>query len=321
MSNFIDLPAAFATPTRAADGAGGLEEAQRIERPPEFPPEAEFYLRHARYMVDKRYYGHHAGATTKPPRLGTITHPKDPNAWLLREFNEREFGNLLFFTRTFGPIPRSWSEVISTNVALPAFNDGETLAAAKTITACTANTAGTRQTLTSTAHGYSANDRVFINLRVYDNRRPGLRDYRYHISAPFTVLAVTTDTFDVNLRRFQGTNVVVESPATAQKITGYTARPIRNRFVAARIDHDYFLPGISLGVLTPEDIPLEQPFVIQRGSEADGWADNTLSANTIPTDAQYWASIENRTRLVLDCSIASIMGPLLDRRTTSYAAQ
>lgn len=324
MSDWIDVPTKFATPKRARDGAGGLGPANTIERPDGFPPEANFYLRHRRYIVDKRYYGHHPGATTRPPLRGTLADPEDPNCWLLNEVVDLQAENLLFFTRTFGSIPRSWSEIGSTNVALPAFDDGETLAAAKTITACTANTGSARQTLTSTAHGYSANDRIALNLRCYENRRPGLRDFRHHFTGAFTILSVTTDTFDINLATFRSgaTNIVVESPATAQKLTGYTKRPIRNRFVPSRTDHDYFLPGISLGILTPEDIPLAQAFTIQRGStNGDDWPDNTLNASTIPTDAQYWSSIENRTRLILDCTLVPVLGPLIDRRTISYAAQ
>lgn len=319
--NTRDLSTAYRTPRLVADGAGGLGPAQRIERPPEVPPEAQWYLRLRRYMVDKRYYGHQPGAPTRPPPRGSLPDPEDPNCWNLDEVNDAEFDNLLFFTRVYSSIPRSWTETGSTNVALPAFDDPETLAAAKTITAITANNASDRQTLTSSAHGYSAGEIAFLNLAFIGVVRNG-PNKAYHIATNLPVLSTTTDTFDANLGPIVGYKVNVLGPATAQKLTGYPLRPIRNRFVPTTVQHDYFLPGITHGIRTRDDIPLLQQFTIQRGpSNGDDWPDNTLNASTIPTAAQYWAAMQARTRLILDSTLVDVRLPLIDRRTISYAAQ
>lgn len=325
MPSTVDLPTAYQTPRRCADGAGGLGPASRIERPSEFPPEAEHYRLHVRYMVDKRYYGHHPGATTTPPLRGTTAHPTDPNAWLLDEVIDSEVDNLQFFTRIFGNIPKSWQEISSANVQIPAIDYSETLGSATTITAGTflLSTYSLQQTLTAASHGAIAGDRVFLNLRL---RWFGSLIEK-HISGTFAVSAADTNTFTVPIGPLgvpptaNLTAWVVQSPATVQVITGYPARSVRDRFVPVTIDHDYFLPGISVGVNSPDDIVLATAFQVQRGTEAAGYAANTISANTIPTAAQYWASITNRAKLVLDCALAPVLGPLLDRRTTSYTAQ
>lgn len=317
----VSLPAAFQVPRRCADGAGGLGPANRIERPSALPPEAGYVLYHRRYMVDKRTYGTHPGVLTTPPPLGTVADPVDPNAWNLVEVQDAEYDNLLFFTRTYGTIPQPWFSTSSSNVALPAFSDPETLAAAKTISAVTVNNAGDRQTLTSTAHGYSAGDILFLNLAFIGRVRGKNNDQYYHFTGNYPVLSVTTDAFDLNLGPIQGWKVTTPSPATAQKLTGYPLRTIVNRFVPTRVQHDYFLPGITRGIRSDADIPLLPPFTINRGTEADDFAANTLTALTIPTAAQYWSNIQTRTRLTLDCTLQPLLGPLLDRQTLTYAAQ
>jgi hypothetical protein len=321
MPRVVDLDAAFQVPRLCKDGAGGLGPAQRVERPADIPPEAQHYLNHRRYMVDKRYYGFHPGATSAPPPVATTVDPLDPNCYLLREVEDLQIGNLLFFTRTFGNIPLPWVEPGSSNVALPGLQDPETLASAKTITACSANNYGDVQTLTSNDHGYSAGDRVLINLRLEANITGKNNDVLYSFNAYYPVLAATTNTFDVALGPIVGHSTTILGPASAYKLSGYPLRLPRNRFVPTAIEHAYFLPGVSPGIEAVEDIPLLQAFTTNRGSESADWPENTLSDATVPTAAEYWALMQSRTRLILDCTLAVRLGPLIDRRTVKYAAQ
>lgn len=325
MSNTRNLAAAFAAPRLCADGAGGLGPAQVIERPEDFPPEAAHYRIHRRYMVDKRYYGHQPGARMRPPLRGTMTDPYDPNCWLLTERNDAEFDNLLFFTRTFGNLPRAWTRPGNSNVALPAIDTGPELASAATITAVARVSTGAQFT-TSGSHGYSPGDRVQINVRYQLTYRYGLETRLtgddITITGNFELLTASGTTFVVpNIPVVSNNNSVVFG--TAQKFnSGYPTRPVRNLFVTTAVERTYFILGVSPGIQTWQDIPLAQPFAVEKGTEDPAeWPDNTLSANTVPTAAQYWAMIQARSGLVHESGLEEVLGALICRRTSYWNAQ
>lgn len=288
-----------------------------------------------RYQVDRRHWG--PGRRNPPLPLGTA-HPDAPDLYCVQSDTiERQIDNVLWFTRLFASIPDSWDSSASAVLPLPAFDAAPTYATATTITATRLldRRLGTWR-LTAASHGLTAGDIAHISLRVSVPTSTswfgaGLASLNYTgtaqaaWSADYQIRAHTSDTVDVTLGPASDAFGVISQITlvfgSIRKLTaGLTRRPETTRNVPITIRRDYFLPGLTDSIPTREAIPLPAPFAIQAGTQ-DPFEENTLTASTVPTAAQYRAMIDSRTALVLESTLEDYLGPILCRRTASYLAQ
>lgn len=89
--------------------------------------------------------------------------------------------------------------------------------------------------------------------------------------------------------------------------------------VTSLVSVDYWLPGVSAGIVNPRDIPIIEAYEIYDG---DGRKSNTHEADSTPTVAQWRTSVANRDWI---CVVRSIirpwLGPIYERRTRYCIAQ
>lgn len=257
-----------------------------------------------------------------------------PEFFHVEEKIERQEDKILWFTRTFASIPGWWTDTGFIATSIPAIDDPPTLASPrKTISGFASsipNATTDSQSLTVTSNGYSVGDKVNIVLSFTGHGAFG--GYRnFYFSGDFEVKAQSTNAISVNLGRIRVDNnpvygVTSLSGTVAKYTAGHPSRPVQTKSIPTTIERDYFLPGISVfgsGVVqSRSDIPLPSVFSINKGTEdPDTFADNTLSANTVPTAAQYWSAIQNRSDLIAEAVIEPYLGNIVCRRITKFTAR
>ena len=216
---------------------------------------------------------------------------------------------LVSFTRMWANIPAPRLIPSGTTlyqfVGLPSGISGSP----KTVTAMssTANSL----TLTSAAHGYSLGDQIMLKVRF----TVGARGYSLIYLSPIT--AVTTDTITFT-RGVLSTGTIVFVSGTVTKQQSY-----RKTFQAkssTMTQFEYVLPGVTSGVSDASDyLPLLPfaPVLASTGQSIADYADleNTLTAFTNPTDAEYRSLITEGSLLIAESDIALWKGPILERKT------
>lgn len=324
--NTRNLPASFATPIPCADGAGGLGPGLVFDRP--LPHVPEHYTVRRRYQVDARYYAR------GNPAMGGVPYdspdPVYPDAFLVDEQPERQFDNLLFFYRLYATIPATWVTPGSAVVTVPGMFQTPTLAASISATGFSGGpwaNSGVQVLTTSAAHGLSIGTRVSVNISFT------LRDFSRGANQAFTIHG------DYNVAGGSGTDlhlplgplsvygqpadaVISFSGAVIPYTAGYPIRRPKTRNLPVFVERTYYLPGVSPGVSSIADIVFPQIFSIDIASVADpDFPDNTVGEFTVPTAAQYWASVAAGAGLVLEAPLEIYLGNIVAVRKATWIAQ
>lgn len=228
----------------------------------------------------------------------------NPDAYLVHETALQELGGGIGkWSRAYAQIPRSRTEMESFAYTLPGVSV-DTVSPTRVITSAS-TVGGNTRIVTSVAHGFVANDGVLITYRVPDPTFPNIsyfrQIFREVISAP------TTTTFDVIIVSDIGP---ITWETTAKN---YAGRQPFTRVVASYLQFDYFLPGVSLGIASLNDIPLFNPVRIL---DSTGTEVQSYSATTSPTSSAYKDQVKRGELIVAEPSIVRRwMGNIYERAT------
>ena len=227
------------------------------------------------------------------------------------EPQEGEAG-IVSFTRKWANIPAARTvpngSTLYQMVGLPAGTAGSI----KTLTACSVS--GNTATFTCTAHGYSVDDSIFMQV---DCTVSGIQ---YVTATNYRVNAVTTNTFDVLGSAYFSSTL---NYGVAVKVLPY--RATKQVKTTSFMRYDYALPGVTSGITTYTDFTPEKPFdpiLTSTGQSVSDYADlaNSLSTLTSPTAAEYIAMIKAGNFIVAESNISNYRGSILERATLMVRA-
>lgn len=213
-------------------------------------------------------------------------------------------GSCVRWTKVWAKIPTQRSEYESYAMRIPGLA-GNVLVAAKVISG--SSLASGEHTLTVTAHGYSVGDGLIINTTY---PIPGY-------SPSFGIANVFREVNSVvDANNFKINEIVAPSTVTfhtAQNVG--TRRAARTEAVNSRLQFDYYLPGVSVGITDPDDITILQPTKIidGEGNEVDTYSDATT-----PSQSTYLSSTVG-TEVVVEESVTRRWRGELYERVTRYA--
>jgi len=238
--------------------------------------------------------------------LGTA-HPNYNTMYLVHESPRQPIGaGVVQWTRFYCHIPETRSEYESHALKLPGLGGNEATVI-RPIAGNAANANANFVNLNILGHGYAVNDGITIEYHTIQSGTPTLsftrqvfRTVANVINANYVVVGVVTDF-----------NTVVFHAAWNHG----TKRQPRSEKVNSRLQFDYYLPNVTGGITTPNDIPILSPTPIldSVGNEIDTYSDSTS-----PTQANYLANIVG-TEVVVEESILHVWRGTIYERQTRYA--
>lgn len=198
-------------------------------------------------------------------------------------------GGLAKWTRTYAKVPSARSDYEAYAARLPGLSYGATAGGANPILAITnAVKASTTVTITtSTAHGLIPGNTVAI---TYYTSLFGLKSQEYTFGAYVAAIpTATTFTYTTNVS-ITGWNF------EWAQLSGHARAPL-SRVVDSRLDFAYYLPGVTGGITTPDDIPiLPVPTIYDQF----GALTETYSTLSTPTQSAYQTQINAGTWIVAE---------------------
>ena len=235
----------------------------------------------------------------------TLDTPNDDfsDAYLVREGELSALGGgVVKWTRTYARIPASRQVFEGYSWLIPGIDTGAIFPTQAIIDATDA--AGVT-TITCDGAAFNAiGDRLSISYTFVD----GVTGTQYGRTVIRTVLSGGGITVGVALISEPGGTIYYLS---ARKIE--PGRPAEALEVGSSLQFDYYLPGVSVGVATPFDIPVIGELQIYNG---DGIKVNVFAADTVPTITQWRDSIAANEKV---CVVASIVrrwqGNIFERST------
>jgi len=241
-------------------------------------------------------------ANYTPETLGNA-HPTLANHYLVHEGPRQPMpGGIVQWTRFYAKIPETRNEYESYGMQIPGLAGNEALVI-RPITANAANANTSFVDLTAVGHGFANNDGVTIEYHVIQSGTPT-------ISFTRQVYRTVVDASNVNV-------VVVKAITDFNTVNFHavwnhgTKRQPRTERVNSRLQFDYYLPGVTVGISSPNDIPILQPDQIldSSGNEVDTYSDSTS-----PTQDEYLANVGTEV-IVEESTIRTWRGPIYERQT------
>ena len=235
----------------------------------------------------------------------TLDTPSDDfsDAYLVREGELSALGGgVVKWTRTYARIPASREVFEGYSWLIPGIGTGA-LFGGQGITSAT-NAAGVTTLSCAGDTTAAIGDSVSISYTFVD----GVTGTQYGRNVRRTVLSGGGATLGVSIISEPNGTISYNS---AKKIE--PGRPAEALEVGSSLQFDYYLPGVSVGVATPFDIPVISELQIYDG---DGIKVNAFAADTVPTITQWRASIADSEKV---CVVASILrrwqGNIIERAT------
>ena len=225
------------------------------------------------------------------------------DAYLVREGELSALGGgVVKWTRTYAKIPESRVVFESYSWLVPGINTGAVFASQ----GVTGNTNAAGVTTLSCAGDTTAaiGDSVSISYTFVD----GVTGTQYGRNVIRTVLSGGGATLGVSLISEPGGTITYNSASKIEP--GRLAEALE---VGSSLQFDYYLPGVSVDVATPFEIPLVDELQIYDGN---GLKVNAFTADTVPTLTAWRALIVGRSNV---CVVASIVrrwqGNIFERST------
>lgn len=237
-------------------------------------------------------------------------HPDMAGYYLTSETNPtNQGGGILQFTRTYARIPGIRDVYESYGWLVPGIGSEAVYADVNISSASISG--GSHSIITATSSTATVGDSVSIAYTFRD----AITGTQYGRRTQRACLAGTS-----------GTTIVVDIVTEpGGSITFQTLRKVEpgrapeTLEVTSLVSVDYWLPGVSAGIVNPRDIPIIEAYEIYDG---DGRKSNTHEADSTPTVAQWRTSVANRDWI---CVVRSIirpwLGPIYERRTRFCIAQ
>ena len=230
-------------------------------------------------------------------------HPTIATAYLANELGFQDIGGgIMRWFREYSTIPATRIERTGTEVfKFPGLPVGTESGNVITINSITAVSNGIRLNVTD-ADGITVGDQVRVNVRTSSGGTSFVSSGFYRVLAGSNSTGIIVANFP------RGTTFVAGSLFEAQG-----SRQVFSQVQPTITQFDYFLPGVTANITTPEDIAVAQPFrpiIESTGVEVD-W----LSAGTSPTAAQYRDFIVNGELLVISSDVRRYKGNIYERVT------
>lgn len=258
------------------------------------------YLLEQSFMQDPNYFA---------PLNLSIPHPSYPLYYLIEEGPmQPSGGGLVTWKRSYMSIPNPRSDYESFAYRLPGLSSGATNPSF--VISSMSTTGGVTTITTGSAHGYSPGDNITI---VYQAVIAGALEFPF-IQMYRTAISPTSGT------TISVSGIVFQTNANYTPkyvVKGSLGRNPITRVVDSRVDWAYYIPGVSIGIASVNDITILNPVVIQ-----DQWLNQVeiYSLATTPTQTAYVASIG--TWVVAEAStLKRIKGNLYGRSTRYVVAQ
>lgn len=241
--------------------------------------------------------------------LGT-PNPDEPGYYLTSETAPMDLGGgVLQWTRTYAKIPSIRDVYESYGWLVPGIGS-EAVYSDVSISSASI-TGGSHTIITGTSSTATVGDSVSISYTFRDSTTGteyGRRTQRACIAG------TSGTTIVVNAITEPGGTIAFQ---TLRKIE--PGRAPETLEVTSLVSVDYWLPGVSPGVVNPRDIPVIQAYEIYDG---DGRKTNSHESDSTPTVAQWRTAVANRDWI---CVVTSIirpwLGPIYERRTRYCIAQ
>lgn len=239
-----------------------------------------------------------------PTTSGSSADLKLP-CYLVHESDPQDLGGgIVQWTRTYSAIPDSRIEHESYAHTFPGLETGS-LGPLRYITGTPTNAASVTTITTTVSHGISVGDQVIIRYTnvMPDGTQLGRQIFR-------TALTGTTGaTLKVS--------IVIDGSAlywlTAQKAD--IGRDAFSEETTSWLNYDYFLPGITAGISTFQDIPIiNSPIIV----DGDGARTDTYTATTAPTKTEYLTDVKNKTPHIAHDSVLRRWKGNIYERVTRY---
>ena len=235
----------------------------------------------------------------------TLDTPSDDfsDAYLVREGELSALGGgVVKWTRTYARIPANREVFEGYSWLIPGIGAGA-LFGGQGITSAT-NDSGVTTINCSGDTTAAIGDSVSISYTFVDS----VTGTQYGRNVRRTVLSGGGATLGVSIISEPNGTISYNS---AKKIE--PGRPAEALEVGSSLQFDYYLPGVSVGVATPFDIPVISELQIYDG---DGIKVNAFAADTVPTITQWRASVAAGEKV---CVVASILrrwqGNIIERST------
>lgn len=236
-------------------------------------------------------------------------HDEITDAFLVKESEPEPHGPLFKWTRTYSRIPPSRSVFESYSWLVPGIGT-EAVYSPVNISSAT-NAAGVTTLTCASSPGVSVGDSVLISYTFTDSTT-GTQYGREILKGALTGTSGTTVKVDL----------ISEPGGTITYQTLKKVEPGRDPYaeeVWSNLQMDYFLPGVSAGVATPEEIPVVAALDIYDNT---GRRTTSFSATTSPTLATWRTKVANGE---LVCVVQSIprrwMGNIYERATRYVKAK
>ena len=243
-----------------------------------------------------------ARANYSPLELDT-PHPTIANAYLTNELGFQDIGGgIVRWFREYSTIPARRLERTGTEVfKFPGLPVGTESGNVITINSITVVSNGLRLNVTD-AEGITVGDYIWLNVRTSSGGTS------FASSGFYRVLTGSNSTGIIVANFPRGITFVAGSL--------FKAQPSRQAFSQVQptiTQFDYFLPGVTANITTPEDIAVAQPFrpiVESTGVEVD-----FLNDFTAPSVSQYRDFIVNGELLVISSDVRRYKGNIYERVT------
>lgn len=231
------------------------------------------------------------------------------DAYLVEEGPREDVGGFYKWSRTYAKIPPSRTAFESYSWTVPGIESGAIYAAQSISSAASA--AGVTTITASSSPSISEDDQCNIRYTFTD----AVTGTQYGRSVNRIALAGTSGTtIVVSLISEPGGTIAWQSIKKVEP--GRAAEALE---VGSIVQLDYYLPGVTLGVASPFDIPIVEALEIYDG---DGIKTDTFTPSTTPALSDWRAQIAAKDRV---CVVRSVvrrwMGNIYERATRYCVAQ
>lgn len=233
---------------------------------------------------------------------GTIS-----GAYLVDESAPREVGGgIIRFTRTYATIPGDRDEYETYSYTVPGIGYDDPLTFREWVVSASTAAGSTTLTLDNAPHSFSTGDWVSVDYWVYDSGtglfflRQSSRDINSTTSSTIVVDEIT------------------DSYSIARWNSVYLAlvdRPPFQKTVMSTVSYKYYLPGVTVGISNPSDIPILTPTLIV---SSDGVVVDTYSGTTTPSISSYRTAVSGGDTIVVEPSTLRRWRGNIWERSTRY---
>ena len=244
-------------------------------------------------------------------------HPVYSGYYLIEETPHSDVGcGVVKWTRRYAKIPDSRTEYEQFSWIRPGLTGGGIYVQYEAINADVVVTGDEVEIPFTEAHDLQIGDFVLVFYTAFVVRS-GIPDPTVSFS-----IQIYREVLDINAT--EASSVTVQIPSHQDPIylavrKASTGREPETLNVDSRLVFDYYLPGVSVGITTPEDIETIAAYEIIDGN---GQTTNTFDLDSTPGQIDYLDDVDNEVYIVAEQSVKRrVFGNIWERTTRYVKAQ